>query len=300
MLLTEFLKNGIAALESLYPTAEARTIVLMLCEAKIGTKNYTHIVEPNFEISSDQLSKLQKDLERLVKGEPIQYVIGKAEFCGLTFNVDRSVLIPRPETELLCREAIKIGSRIQRMRVAYGKTAVPVRILDLCTGSGNIAWTLALSVPGAKVVAVDVSDDALQVASNQPFTELLEEKDAIAPEFLKADILDTDQEFNHGKFDLILSNPPYIMNSEKPVIRQNVLDYEPELALFVPDSDPLKFYKAIAKWSDKYLAEEGKGLTEINEVLGQATLELFKTSGYGLSEIIKDFYDKNRFILFFK
>lgn len=300
MLLTEFLKNGIAALESLYPTAEARTIVLMLCEAKIGTKNYTHIVEPNFEISSDQLSKLQKDLERLVKGEPIQYVIGKAEFCGLTFNVDRSVLIPRPETELLCREAIKIGSRIQRMRVAYGKTAVPVRILDLCTGSGNIAWTLALSVPGAKVVAVDVSDDALQVASNQPFTELLEEKDAIAPEFLKADILDTDQEFNHGKFDLILSNPPYIMNSEKPVIRQNVLGYEPELALFVPDSDPLKFYKAIAKWSDKYLAEEGKGLTEINEVLGQATLELFKTSGYGLSEIIKDFYDKNRFILFFK
>lgn len=300
MLLTEFLKNGIAALESLYPTAEARTIVLMLCEAKIGTKNYTHIVEPNFEISSDQLSKLQKDLERLVKGEPIQYVIGKAEFCGLTFNVDRSVLIPRPETELLCREAIKTGSRIQRMRVAYGKTAVPVRILDLCTGSGNIAWTLALSVPGAKVVAVDVSDDALQVASNQPFTELLEEKDAIAPEFLKADILDTDQEFNHGKFDLILSNPPYIMNSEKPVIRQNVLDYEPELALFVPDSDPLKFYKAIAKWSDKYLAEEGKGLTEINEVLGQATLELFKTSGYGLSEIIKDFYDKNRFILFFK
>jgi release factor glutamine methyltransferase len=300
MLLTEFLKNGIAALESLYPTAEARTIVLMLCEAKIGTKNYTHIVEPNFEINSDQIPKLQSDMERLVKGEPIQYVVGKTEFCGLTFNVNRSVLIPRPETELLCREAIKIGSRIQRMRVAYGKAAVPVRILDLCTGSGNIAWTLALSVPGAKVVAADVSDEALQVASTQPFTDLLEEKGAIAPEFVKADILDTDQEFDHGQFDLILSNPPYIMNSEKSMLRQNVLDYEPELALFVSDSDPLKFYKAIAKWSDKFLAEEGKGLTEINEVLGQATLELFKTSGYGSSEIIKDFYDKNRFILFFK
>jgi release factor glutamine methyltransferase len=300
MLLTEFLKNGIAVLESLYPTAEARTIVLMLCEAKIGTKNYTHIVEPNFEITSDQLPKLQSDMERLVKGEPIQYVVGKTEFCGLTFNVNSSVLIPRPETELLCREAIKIGSRIQRMRVAYGKAAVPVRILDLCTGSGNIAWTLALSIPGAKVVAVDISEEALQVASTQPFEELLEEKGAIAPEFIKADILDTDQEFNHGQFDLILSNPPYILNSEKPVLRQNVLDYEPELALFVPDSDPLKFFKAIAKWSDKFLAEEGKGLTEINEVLGQATLELFKTSGYGSSEIIKDFYDKNRFILFFK
>jgi|SRR5574344_131588 release factor glutamine methyltransferase len=300
MLLTEFLKSGIAALESLYPTAEARTIVLMLCEAKIGTKNYTHIVEPNFEITPDQLPGLQSDMERLVKGEPIQYVIGKTEFCGLTFNVNRSVLIPRPETELLCREAIKIGSRIQRMRVAYGKAAIPVRILDLCTGSGNIAWTLALSIPGAKVVGVDVSDEALQVASTQPFEELLEEKSAIAPEFVHADILNTDQEFDHGKFDLILSNPPYIMNSERPVLRQNVVDYEPELALFVPDEDPLKFYKAIAKWTEKYLAEDGKGLTEINEVLGQATLELFKTSGYASSEIIKDFYDKNRFILFFK
>jgi release factor glutamine methyltransferase len=272
----------------------------MLCEAKIGTKNYTHIVEPNFEITPDQLPGLQSDMERLVKGEPIQYVIGKTEFCGLTFNVNRSVLIPRPETELLCREAIKIGSRIQRMRVAYGKAAIPVRILDLCTGSGNIAWTLALSIPGAKVVGVDVSDEALQVASTQPFEELLEEKSAIAPEFVHADILNTDQEFDHGKFDLILSNPPYIMNSERPVLRQNVVDYEPELALFVPDEDPLKFYKAIAKWTEKYLAEDGKGLTEINEVLGQATLELFKTSGYASSEIIKDFYDKNRFILFFK
>jgi release factor glutamine methyltransferase len=112
--------------------------------------------------------------------------------------------------------------------------------------------------------------------------------------------LNTDQEFDHGKFDLILSNPPYIMNSERPVLRQNVVDYEPELVLFVPDEDPLKFYKAIAKWTEKYLAEDGKGLTEINEVLGQATLELFKTSGYASSEIIKDFYDKNRFILFFK
>ena len=159
---------------------------------------------------------------------------------------------------------------------------------------------MALSIPGAKVVGVDVSDEALQVASTQPFEELLEEKSAIAPEFVHADILNTDQEFDHGKFDLILSNPPYIMNSERPVLRQNVVDYEPELALFVPDEDPLKFYKAIAKWTEKYLAEDGKGLTEINEVLGQATLELFKTSGYASSEIIKDFYDKNRFILFFK
>ena len=155
MLLTEFLSSGIAKLESLYPTAEARSIMLMLCGHILGTKSYTHILEPSFTIDRKKQPVLDESLARLAKGEPIQYVIGLTEFCGFTFKVNKNVLIPRPETELLCREAIKIASRKKRMRGAYGG-GKPVRILDLCTGSGNIAWTLALSVPGAEVLGVDI------------------------------------------------------------------------------------------------------------------------------------------------
>ena len=155
MLLVDFLKQGISALEHLYPTAEARSIVLMLCEELIGTKSYTHIVEPQYEIDKKWVQPLAEAMVRLQSGEPIQYVIGKTEFCGRTFRVTPDVLIPRPETELLVREAIKLADRVKRQRIPYGKSAEPVRVLDLCTGSGNIAWSVALSVPGARVVGVD-------------------------------------------------------------------------------------------------------------------------------------------------
>ena len=300
MLLTDFLNEGISSLEPLYPTAEARAIVLMLCEELIGTKNYTHIVEPQYKIDKKQLPLLEEAMVRLKAGEPIQYVTGKTEFSGRTFRVTRDVLIPRPETELLVREAIKIASRIRRMRIPYGKSAEPVRVLDLCTGSGNIAWTLALGVPGTRVVGVDNSEPALQVARSQNFSVELKEKGAQAPTFVNADVLDTEQPFNFGEFDLILSNPPYIMEKERGFIRKNVLDYEPSSALFVPDEDPLKYYRAICRWSDRFLSAEGKGLTEINEVLGRETEALFRDGGYSQTEIVKDFYDKNRFIFYMR
>jgi release factor glutamine methyltransferase len=300
MLLTEFLKEGISSLEGLYPSDEARSIILMLCQARIGTKSYTHIVEPDYVINDNSLPDLKADLARLMKNEPIQYVIGKAEFCGYTFNVNDSVLIPRPETEILCKEAVKIGSRIQRMRAAYGKTAESVRILDICTGSGNIAWTMALSIPGSKVIGVDISEKALAVAKSQNFNDIIKEKGASAPQFIRADILDEDFKFDYGSFDLILSNPPYILNAEKPLIRPNVLEYEPEIALFVPDDDPLVFYKAIARWSSRYLSSEGRGLTEINETLAPECQEIFKSEGFSSIDVMKDIYDKNRFILYMK
>lgn len=162
MLLKDFLNEGVARLESLYPTKEARNIMLMLCESRIGTKSYTHIVEPEYQVKDKSLEGLGADLNRLAAGEPVQYVIGFADFCGLRFKVTPDVLIPRPETELLCREAIKIGSRMQRMRKAYGKSAKPVRVLDLCTGSGCIAWTVALNIPGAEVTGVDISEKRLR------------------------------------------------------------------------------------------------------------------------------------------
>ena len=301
MLLTEFIHEGTALLEHLYPTVEARSIVLMLCEARIGTKNYTHIVEPEYKINKKAIPGLKADMERLSGGEPIQYVIGRADFCGFSFKVNPSVLIPRPETELLCRTAIKIAARIKRMRSPFGKQAEPVRVLDLCTGSGNIAWTVALSVPGVHVTAVDISEAALAVASSQPFAEKAKEAGALVPKFICRDILDDSKDYAElGTFDLILSNPPYIMEKEKGLLRKNVKDYEPANALFVPDENPRLYYRAIATIANRCLAPQGKGIVEINECLGKETEALFKETGYPLTEVVKDFYEKNRFILFEK
>ena len=300
MLLKDFLNEGAARLETLYPTKEARNIMLMLCESRIGTKSYTHIVEPEYQIKDKALDGLNADLERLASGEPVQYVIGYADFCGLRFKVTPDVLIPRPETELLCREAIKIGSRMQRMRKAYGKSARPVRILDLCTGSGCVAWTVALNIPGAEVTGVDISEGAVAVAAGQDFISKPKETEVVAPRFVVADVLAEPQTFAEGEYDLILSNPPYIMESQKSQMRVNVLNFEPSTALFVKDEDPLEFYRSIARLSSELLAQEGKGMTEINELLGPETAKVFSDAGFPKTEVIKDFYDKNRFVFYSK
>lgn len=300
MLLAEFVKAGTKALESLYPQKEARSIVLMLCEEVLGTENYTHIVEPEFKIDDKKLPELEAAMERLKKMEPVQYVLGHTEFYGRTFKVDPAVLIPRPETELLCRDAIKLGMRVYRMRSPYGKNAEPVRILDLCTGSGCIAWTMALSIPGSRVTAVDISDAALEVAAGQDFASELKSKETFKPEFIKADVLDSEQEIELGPFDMVLSNPPYIMESEKEDMRRNVLEYEPESALFVPDDDPLLFYRAIARWSQRFMSPEGVGLSEVNASLARQTETVFKAAGYAHTEIVRDLSDKNRYIIYHK
>ena len=300
MLLAEFVKASTKALESLYPQKEARSIVLMLCEEVLGTENYTHIVEPEFKIDDKKLPELEAAMERLKKMEPVQYVLGHTEFYGRTFKVDPAVLIPRPETELLCRDAIKLGMRVYRMRSPYGKNAEPVRILDLCTGSGCIAWTMALSIPGSRVTAVDISDAALEVAAGQDFASELKSKETFKPEFIKADVLDSEQEIELGPFDMVLSNPPYIMESEKEDMRRNVLEYEPESALFVPDDDPLLFYRAIARWSQRFMSPEGVGLSEVNESLARQTETVFKAAGYAHTEIVRDLSDKNRYIIYHK
>ena len=300
MLLKDFLNEGVVRLEPLYPTKEARSIMLMLCESRIGTKSYTHIVEPEYQIKDKSLEGLNADLDRLAAGEPVQYVIGFADFCGLRFKVTSDVLIPRPETELLCREAIKIGSRMQRMRKAYGKSARPVRVLDLCTGSGCVAWTVALNIPGAEVIGVDISEGAVAVASGQDFAQTLKDTEAVVPRFVVADVLADSHPYAEGEFDLVLSNPPYIMESQKSQMRANVLNYEPSTALFVKDEDPLVFYRAIADLSHSCLSAEGKGMAEINELLGPETAKIFSDAGFSKTEVVKDFYDKNRFVFYSK
>lgn len=280
MLLSAFIRCGTERLSAIYPSPEAKGIVLMLCEERLGVKSYTHIIEPGYEIPGDALPALESDMDRLAAGEPVQYVLGHADFCGRRFKVNQSVLIPRPETEQLVSEAVSILLSGER----------PCRVLDLCTGSGCIAWSVFLEVPGTEVVAVDISDAALEVARGQ--------FDGPSPRFVKADVLSGPEGFDEGLFDLVLCNPPYVMESEKSAMRTNVLNYEPGLALFVPDADPLVFYRAVAQWAGRFLRHGGTGLVEINESLGPQTEAVFKDAGYKETQIVRDFFSKYRFVKF--
>lgn len=282
MLLADFIREATAALEGKYPQREAHNIVLLLCEDRLGTRSYTHIIEPQYSIGDADMEWLDAAVDRLAMGEPIQHITGHQEFFGRRFNVSRDVLIPRPETELLVQEAVS--------------GAHPGRVLDLCTGSGCIAWSVAEALPGTEVVGVDLSDAALAVAESQPFGHDLQERGVLAPVFVKADVLNTEQEFDHGMFGLILSNPPYIKDSERSQMRTNVLDYEPEMALFVPDDDPLVFYRAVARWSQRFLEADGWGITEINELLGKETAKVFSDAGFKDVKVINDLNGKDRFV----
>lgn len=303
MNLKELIQKGIATISSLYPETEAREMVLAyLCDT-IGIKRHTHILEPQFEVSAEQTQEALSAFGRMAAGEPLQYVTGKAYFYGREFHVTGATLIPRPETELLCRMAVE-------------SALVPApRVLDLCTGSGCIAWTLALELPKSEVLAVDLSDGALEVASGQDFAEEMQQTGASSPKFFKADVLASDlvsatssndiatplselASVVGGKFDILLSNPPYVMDSEKALMRKNVLDHEPHMALFVPDCDPLLFYRAVADHAVELLSPDGTGIVEINEALGEETAAVFRERGFARAEVVKDLYDKDRFVRF--
>lgn len=284
MLLAEFIRESVPALEKLYPSPEARGLVLMLCEERLGVRSYTHIVEPLFEIPEPELPGLKADMSRLAAGEPIQYVLGYTEFCGRKFKVGPSVLIPRPETGQLVDESLKLLAAMGR----------PAKVLDLCTGSGCIAWSVALGAPGVSVTATDISEPALALARSQ-FKDV--SSGANAPEFVCSDLLGGCREIS-GCFDLLLSNPPYVMEKEKAAMRRNVLDHEPGIALFVPDDDPLLFYRALASVSLRLLDSSGTGIVEINEALGPETAAVFEAAGYRKTEILRDIFGKDRFVRF--
>lgn len=300
MLLAEFIKNGVSVLSALYPEKEAKSIIFLLCESVLGTKSYTHIVDPGYVVDPLKLDTLDGYLERLKEAEPIQYIIGRTEFCGFTFNVSPDVLIPRPETEYLVKYIVKEASRLQRMRSSYGKNAEPVKILDLCTGSGCVAWSIAALVPGCKVVGVDVSEEALAVARKQGQNPDLKGQAVIEPSFVKADVLDMESDFGSGAFDFIVSNPPYLMQIEKYSMRRNVIEYEPEIALFAPDEDSLLFFKAVAIWAQRLLVPGGKGIVEANELLSSETVQVFSEAGFVSVEATKDIFEKKRYVSFVK
>ena len=290
MLLADFIRDGIARLEPLYPSPEARGLVLMLCEERLGVRNYTHIIEPQTPVPADREAELMQDLERLCQGEPIQYVLGVTEFCDRRFAVGPGVLIPRPETELLVAEGVRVLREMDLERAP--------QVLDLCTGSGCIAWSIALEVRDARVVGIDLSEAALRIARGQFPPSSSAGLTGGSPTFLQADVLDTEQAFDYGPFDLIISNPPYVRESERAQMRRNVLQYEPGMALFVPDDDPLRFYRAIARWAQRFLRPGGVGLVEINEALGPETAAVFAAAGFKNIQIHRDFFEKTRFIRF--
>lgn len=286
MQLTLLKNKGVDTLMRVYPEQEAREIVFACLEHFVGTKRHTHIIEPQYDVEEQQASVVMQAFERLAAGEPLQYVTGKAYFYGREFHVTSDTLIPRPETELLCRMSVEGASKSES------------RVLDLCTGSGCIAWTLALELPKAEVAAVDISDGALAVASSQDFAEEMSRTGASAPVFIKTDVLAGPESFEGKQYDIILSNPPYVMDKEKALMRSNVLDHEPHLALFVSDSDPLIFYRAVADWAFELLAPEGFGVVEINEALGEETADVFRSKGFSNAEVVKDLYEKDRFVRF--
>ncbi len=287
-----FLDDGLKALGPLYPADEARNILMTLCESKLGVARHAYLTDPDFPV--DESTGVFDDLERLSRGEPIQYVLGYAEFRGRRFKVTPDVLIPRPETEILCEEAIRIAGRSDYS----GKGEAGVRVLDLCTGSGCVAWTMALDVKGAETYGIDISPGALDVARGQDFQEEINASSARRPVFLEYDIFSEKIPFDPGSFELILSNPPYILESQKKDMRPNVLDFEPPVALFVPDGDPLVFYRAVARWSKRLLYPEGTGIVEINEDLGPETSAVFLEAGFSEAVIIKDYFGKNRFVIY--
>ncbi len=313
MLLKDIIYKGVETVSVLYPEREAREMVFAFLEHHLGTKRHTHIVEPAYEVSQDDAAAAFSAFGRMAAGEPLQYVTGKAYFYGREFRVTPDVLIPRPETEILCRTVLScpmipktpVLPLVGHFPAGGGMSSSPfgqesagdsgITVLDMCTGSGCIAWTLALELPGVQVTAVDLSDGALAVASSQDFGDELRKGGAMPPVFLKADVLKSPPS-ELGRFDIIVSNPPYVMESEKALMRSNVLDHEPAMALFVPDDDPLVFYRAVAEWAKALLEEDGFIMVEINEALGEETAEVFRRAGFADVKVVRDLSDRDRFV----
>ena len=275
MTLKEFIEKSTASLRELYPAPEARNIINILLSERLGLKTWELALRMDMEIGD----AFSLDLSRLLSAEPLQYVLGYAEFYGRRFKVGPEVLIPRPETESLVEWALA-------QNIKKGG-----RVLDLCTGSGAIAWSIALERPDLQLYAVDLSPSALACAKGQ-FSS------SSSPEFIQGDALDQDFLRSLGRFDMILSNPPYIMESEKSLMRANVLDYEPAMALFVKDEDPLVFYRAIARACGFLLAEGGFGIVECNELLANETALLFEKEAGKRPLLVRDLGGKCRFVAF--
>ena len=265
------------ALRENYPDTEALALAKMLLVEVFGFSTLELYGSKDKEISGKHRDVLDEMIRRLKKNEPIQYIIGIETFGGLTFEVNQNVLIPRPETRELV-EWIAEDCQLED----------PCKILDIGTGSGCIAISLAKLLGQAEVEAWDVSEGALQVARRNA------ERNQVDVLFRKMDVLGDVPE--GMLYDVIVSNPPYIAEKEKPQMEHNVLDWEPSIALFVPDEDPLLFYRRIAQLGGSMLKKGGSLYYEINQAYGQETMEMLASMGYQSIELRKDAWGNDRMV----
>ena len=262
-----------------YDTGEAKAIARMLYEVRYGLSLSDLLMGRDADVPQQELQQLT---ERLEQHEPIQYVLGQTDFCGRTFKVSPAVLIPRPETEELCQWVTT------KVRDSACNDAA-LSILDVGTGSGCIAITLAAELPEAKVTAWDISEDALLVACENALLN------GVTVDFELQDVLLATAAAQQTK-DIIISNPPYICNKERATMEANVLEHEPHHALFVPDDDPLLFYRAIAKLGQQMLSYGGWLYFEVNPLFAGQLARLLSAMSYYDIEIKEDQFGKQRMI----
>jgi len=278
MTLQDFKLKMIAELSSIYEMDELNSIYNLLSEDYLKIPRSKILLADDIDLDESKQSLFSSALERLKTHEPVQYILGKTTFMDLEFTVNNSVLIPRPETEELVRLMLKEDLE--------GK-----EILDIGTGSGCIAVSLAKNLPNAKVSALDISKDVLEVAKENA------RLNNVNIEFIHADIFEYQSD---KKYDIIVSNPPYVTKSEKGLMKQNVLSYEPELALFVDDVSPLKYYEFIINFSLNNLHSQGQIFFETNENYKHELNKLAQNYEYNIIEFKLDYHNKNRFLILSK
>ena len=273
---TQFIKE----LSPFYDAYEAESFFYLILEDKHKLRQIDLALNHDLTFSEADFIVWNSILEELKKEVPIQYLLGKTHFYGLEFEVNEHVLIPRPETEELVEWVINENKAIDKKK--------KIKILDIGTGSGCIAISLAKNLPNAEVYAIDVSKKALETAKRNAISNKVEII------FMLKNVLEL--EILKSNYDIIVSNPPYVRNLEKEEIKKNVLDYEPHLALFVEDNDALIFYRKIADLAKKNLLENGQLYFEINQYLGKEMADLLKDMNFKSIELRKDIYDNDRMI----
>ena len=265
------------ALLLLYPSREAESIAYIVVEHVLNYSKFEYAGHKHQLFPENRKAKWDEIKSRLVLGEPIQYVVKEAHFYGLKYEVDSSVLIPRPETEELVDLILK-ENEIEN-----------ISLIDLGTGSGCIPVSIKKNRDNWKVWALDISKEALLVAEKNA------SNNNVHISFIQEDILNPNLNVENQKFDIIVSNPPYVPVSDKIKMHKNVADFEPHIALFSPDEDPVKFYKAIAEFSNQHLKESGKVYVEIHEKYGNEVKKLFE-NGFRKVQIISDINSKPRIV----
>lgn len=267
-------------LQGIYNTEEAQSIFLLTIDTVLKYNRAQYLLKKQEILNHDQLIELQQILAQLKTGEPIQYILGEALFYGSAFKVNPSVLIPRPETEELVQWVIESCE-------LSDVTGSSLRIIDIGTGSGCIAVSLKKGLPAAEVTAIDIAGDALDTAMENAALN------QVNINFIEADIRTYKSK---GKFDVVVSNPPYITTNEQQDMHANVLDHEPHLALFVANEKPLEFYEAIADFAWLTLSDMGLLFFEINEHFGKETVEMLTAKSFVAIELRKDMQGKDRMI----